>query len=341
VNYNPGTSTGSGVNLGSRYITFAFTSGTDITGMIFSDVPDNTFTPTPQAQTGSQTAQIYYAHTFMPGSGGLVSYSTPTRSQSTWPAVAYYRDVICNGIYDAGDVAIPASISTISGTPVCILVRDTILATAPTGTTDLIATRATFTFTNSSGPVVRTYDVSDTTTVQTPNLGTSTKTWTDLSGGPGGTSVNPGDVMQYTITLINSTATATALGVQVTDTLSANLTGLLVVSIPAGATDFSTSTTLDIRNITVPPSSSVTIVFNGSVSGAVGGTVPNTANITLPVGAGPAISSTTATIVAISGNKPLYLYGGGCIALSDVPHPDAGHAHHGRHRGSGRVSDME
>jgi uncharacterized repeat protein (TIGR01451 family) len=326
VTYNPGTALGSAANLGNRYVTFTFTRGTDITGLVHSDVLDNTFTPTPLAQNGAQTAQVYYAHTFMPGTGGTASFAPILRSQPTWSAVIYYQDNNCNGSFDAGDTLIAGSIATTKGTPICILVKDTILATAPTGTTDQIVTQATFTFTNSYGPLVGTDTVTDTTTVVTPNFTTSTKTWTDLSGGPGGNNVYPGDVMQFTITLINSTATATALSVQVTDTLSANLSTLLVVSIPAGATDFSTSTTLDVRNITVSPSSSVTIIFNASVSGAVGGSITNTANILLPLGGGPTVISMTptpVTIVATSGNKPLYVYGGGAspYQMSRTPTP--------------------
>ena len=311
VNYNPGNAAGSAVNLGSRYITFTFTRGTDVANLVLSNVLDNIFSPSSLAQSGGQLAQLYYAHSFTPGSGGVVSFAVNSRSQPTWPAVALYQDVDCNGIYNGGDIVLPGSINATAGTPICILVKDTVLSSAPTGTIDQIVTRATFTFTNSSGPVVTMYAVSDTTTVQTPNLTTSTKTWTDLSGGPGGGNVNPGDVLQYTITLINSSATptVTAFGVQVTDTISANLSSLLVVSIPSGATDFSTATTLDIRNITVPASGSVTIVFNATVS-ATSGSIANTANITLPSGAGPSVSSTTATIVALVGNKPLYFYGG-------------------------------
>ncbi len=309
VNYNPGSAVGSGVNLGSRDVTFTFTRGTEITGLVLSNVPDNILSPSSLALSGGQLAQLYYAHTFSPGSGGMVSFAVNSRSQPTWPAVVLYQDVDCSGIYNAGDIALPGSISATAGTPICILVKDTVLSSAPTGTIDQIVTRATFTFTNSSGPVVNAYTVTDTTTVQTPNLSTSTKTWTDLSGGPGGGNVNPGDVLQYTITLINSSSTVTAFGAQVTDTISTNLSSLLVVSIPSGAADFSTATTLDIRSITVPASGSVTIVFNATVS-AMSGSIANTANITLPVGAGPAVSSTTATIVSLIGNKPLYFYGG-------------------------------
>jgi uncharacterized repeat protein (TIGR01451 family) len=324
VNYNPGTAAGSGVNLGSRYITFAFASGTDVNGLVFSDVPDNIFLPTPQAKTGSQTAQLDYAHTFTPGSGGLVSFSTPTRTQSTWPAVVNYQDVNCNGIYDAGDVVLPASVNAVAGTPICILVRDTILASAPTGTTDLIVTRATFTFTNSSGPVARPYDVSDTTTVQTPNLSTSTKSWTDLNGG----SVNAGDILQYTITVINSTATATAYGVSVMDDIPANVNSFTVVSIPALATDASTATGgtngtgyLNVTGITVPPSSSVTIIFNVSIDGSVpaGTNIDNMAMITQPNGSIATPLAATATVIAASGNKPLYLYSGASTTMSRTP----------------------
>ena len=327
VNYNAGNAAGSAANLGGRYVTFTFNRGADIAGLVHSDVPDNAFTPTPQAQSAAQTATVYYAHSFTPGTGGVVSFATSTRSQPSWPALVYYQDMNCNGVYDGSDIALPASLNTTQGTPICILVKDTVLAAAANGATDQIVTRATFTYTNSYGPVVGTYDVTDTTTAVTPDLTGSTKTWSDLSGGPGGANVYQGDVLQYTITLMNSSATMTAYGVQVTDTISANLSNLLVVSTPAGATDSSTATKLDIRSIAIPPSGSVTIVFNASVSGAVAGTVPNTATITLPAGAGvpPSVSSTTATIVAVSGNKPLYLYGGAAspYQMSRTPTPGA------------------
>ena len=321
VNYNAGTSVGAGVNLGSRYVTYTFTRGNDVTGLVFSNVPDNTFLPTPLARTGGQLEQVYYAHTFTPGSGGLVSFGTPTRTQTTWPALVYYQDTNCNGSYDAGDSALPGSLNTVAGTAVCILVKDTILATAPTGTTDQIVTRATFTFTNSSGPVVRSYDVTDTTTAQTPSLATSTKTWTDLNGG----GVNAGDILQYTITVINSTATATANNVSVTDNIPANTNSFTVVSIPALATDLSTTTGgtngtgyLNVTDITVPPSSSVTVVFNVSINSAVapGTTINNTATITQPNGTVTSPAAPAATVVAVSGNKPLYLYSGPTYTLS-------------------------
>jgi uncharacterized repeat protein (TIGR01451 family) len=313
VNYNAGNAAGAGVNLASRYVTFTFTQGTGISGLLFSDVPDNTFLPTPLARTGGQLEQFYYSHTFISGSTGLVSFSTPTHTQSGWLPLVYYQDTNCNSVYDGGDIALPASFSTVAGTPVCLLVKDTILATAPTGTTDQIVTRATFTFTNSSGPVVRPYDVTDTTTVQTPNLGTSSKNWTDLNGG----SVNAGDILQYTITVVNSTATATANSVSVTDNIPANTNSFTVVSIPALATDASTTNGgtngtgyLSVTGITVPPSSSVTIVFNVSINGsaAPGTVIGNTATITQPNGTTTTPAAPNATVVAVTGNKPLYLY---------------------------------
>jgi uncharacterized repeat protein (TIGR01451 family) len=321
VNYSPGSAAGSGVNLGSRYITFTFTRGNDVAGLVFSDVPANTFTPTPLSQTGSQTAQLTYAHTFTPASGGVVSFATSTRTQPGWSAAVYYQDANCNGIYDAGDSALPASISTVAGTPVCILMQETILATAPSGTTDQLVTRATFTHTNSFGPVVLTYDATDTTTVQTPNLATSTKSWTDVNGG----GVNAGDLLEYTITIVNSTATATAYNVTVTDNIPANTNGFTVVSIPALATDLSTTTGgsngtgyLNVSGITVPPGGSVTIVFDVFINGsaAAGTTITNTATITQPNGTVTSRTAPAATVVAVSGTKLLYLYSAATYTLS-------------------------
>jgi uncharacterized repeat protein (TIGR01451 family) len=329
VNYNPGNTSGSAVNLASRFITFTFTRGSDVTGLVHSDVPDTTFTPTPLAQTGSQTAQLTYAHTFQPGTGGTVSFAPTVRSQATWSAPVYYQDANCSGNYDGGDVVLPGSVNTVAGTPLCILVQETIPVTAPTGTTDQIVTRATFTFTNSSGPLVQTYDVSDTTTVQTPDLTTSGKTWSDLSGGPGGGNVYAGDLIQYTITIVNSTATATAYGVAVTDNIPANVNTFAVASVPPGAADNSTGAGtgtngtgyLNVTDITVSPGGSVTVIFNVIVDGgaAPGTVIGNTANITQPGGPGDAPAAPNATVVAVSGNKPLYLYSSPTYTLSRTP----------------------
>jgi len=149
---------------------------------------------------------------------------------------------------------------------------------------------------------------SDPTVVLQPDLSTSTKSVADLNGGD----ADPGDTLRYTITLIESSGLA-ASGISVTDNLPANTTGLNVVSFPAGAVDNSTGVLLDISNISLPAGGADTIVFDVTISGSAnsGDAIDNTATITNPNGPGAAPAAPTVIVsasqVAASGNKPLYL----------------------------------
>ena len=318
VSYNAGNAATPVYTIAGDYISFAYTLYTNVTGVRFGDVPDNSFTPASRAQNGTSLNPVYYAHTFTPGSGGTVSFAVSSRTRGTWPAVAYYNDTNCSGTYNAGDTLITGATTTVSaGTPLCLLVKETIPVSAPTGTTDQLVTQATFTFTNSVGPVSKSYTVTDTTTVIAgSDLSTSSKTWTDLNGGD----QNPGDVIQYTITL-NETAGLLASGVTVTDNMPPNVTGFTVVSYPAGATNSSTPAGgangtgyLNISNISVPASGSATVVFNVTIANgtAAGTLINNSATISNPgnIGGTPTAPTITVSVsqVPSTGNKSLYLY---------------------------------
>ena len=116
----------------------------------------------------------------------------------------------------------------------------------------------------------------DATTVVFPNLSTSTKSVVDLNGGE----AQPGDTLRYTITLIESAGFPTA-GVSVTDHIPANTTFASIVSIPAGATSaFSPAPggdnnkgLLTVTGITVPASSTRTVVFDVTVDNVSPGRV--------------------------------------------------------------------
>lgn len=159
----------------------------------------------------------------------------------------------------------------------------------------------------------------DTVTLVHPDLSTSTKTVTNLSGG----NYAVGNTVQYTITLTESNG-GEAGNVSVVDDVPPNLSNFTVTSFPAGATNSSTSTgganndgQLNITGITVPANSSVSIVFTAQV--AVGTpnctSIDNTATITVP-GAVTGNTTNTASAPTIfiaptgcaSGNKVLYLY---------------------------------
>jgi uncharacterized repeat protein (TIGR01451 family)/fimbrial isopeptide formation D2 family protein len=142
-----------------------------------------------------------------------------------------------------------------------------------------------------------------------PDLSLSQKEVVDLNDAD----VEPGDVLEFTITLIESSGQVAATGVSVTDTLSPNLENLVVVSDPDGAFNASTASTLNITGITVPAGGSATIVFRATVvaTAVAGDTIANTATVTDPKGPGATPSSPTLvvrqSVVPSSGTKPLYL----------------------------------
>lgn len=143
------------------------------------------------------------------------------------------------------------------------------------------------------------------------NLETSTKGWQDLNGGE----AKPGDVIRYTITLIE-TAGVPALGVSISDLVPATLTGLTVTSCPVGATCGFSGQILTATGITIPASGTVNVTFNATIApGTPAGTeINNCASITTPLGVGATPCAPSLTVspsdVARSGNKPLYLYDG-------------------------------
>lgn len=315
VNYNPGNTTGSAVSTANGYTTFTFARGTNASGVLLADVPQNGFAPN-NSRTGAPGSTVYFPHTFTPGSGGSVSFAVNSRTQAGWPAVAFYQDVNCSGSYDGGDTLIAGALTATEGIPICMLTAEPIAAGAANGATDTIVTRATFTFTNSAGPVTTTHDVTDTATVIASDLSTSSKSWSDANGGD----QNPGDIIQYTITL-NETAGGTTTGVAVTDNIPANVTNFSVVSFPAGAINNSTPAGgsngtgyLDITGISVPGGGTATIVFNVTIAGGTtaGTLINNSAMVTNPSGSGGTATAPTLTVsssaIPASGNKPLYLY---------------------------------
>lgn len=169
-------------------------------------------------------------------------------------------------------------------------------------------------YTNNTGGITSTEGyVGDTVSailsVGASSLANSTKTVEDQNGGD----QNPGDVMRYTITLTES-AGFDAVGVSLTDTIPATLTGMTVVTCPGGATCNVVGQTLTVTNITVPASSSVTVLFDATIVMGTppGTTIDNCATITNPGGTGAAPCAPTimvsASAVPGTGNKPLYLY---------------------------------
>jgi uncharacterized repeat protein (TIGR01451 family) len=170
-----------------------------------------------------------------------------------------------------------------------------------------------------------------TTPVLRPDLSTSSKTVVDLNGGE----VDPGDVLRYTISLIETGGVA-ASGVDVLDDLPGNTSAFTLVSIPPGATNASTSSggangtgLLDLRGISVPANGTIAIIFDLTVppTTSVGATIDNLATITQPNGPGATPAAPTLVVspsrIPGAGLKPLFLRRSatGTLALSRVQAP--------------------
>lgn len=153
------------------------------------------------------------------------------------------------------------------------------------------------------------------------NLATSTKGWTDLNGGD----ASPGDVIEYTVTL-RETSGILASGVTVTDTLSSpTFTTPTVSSCPSGATCGFSGQTLTASNVSVSANGTTEIVFRATIAAATasGTIINNCATVINGGGTGAAPCATSITVnassVAGTGNKPLYLYSGPTYTLSRTP----------------------
>jgi uncharacterized repeat protein (TIGR01451 family) len=165
----------------------------------------------------------------------------------------------------------------------------------------------------------------DTATIVHPDLSTSSKGVVNLGGGSTA-DVDQGDVLQYTIYL-KETAGAAAAGVQVTDAIASGLGSLTVTSLPSGASDHSTGSLLDIRDITVPAGTVAQIVFRVTVGAGFspGNPIDNTAHIDNPGGpdADPDAPTLTYEISQVTSDdeKILYLHStGGATTLDRIIH---------------------
>jgi uncharacterized repeat protein (TIGR01451 family) len=185
--------------------------------------------------------------------------------------------------------------------------------TAPASVTNAAAVSGSTT----TDPVPGNNSDTDPTDINIPDLSTSTKTVQDLNGG----TVEPGDVLQYIITL-TETGGHDATGVSVTDDIPAHVAGFTVISKPAGATDNSLDAGvgngsndtgyLDITGITVAADDTATIIYQVTVATVAGGlTIVNNAAVTNPQGPGATPTADTLVVSAAqtpaSGNKPIYL----------------------------------
>ncbi|MEM7364467.1 MAG: DUF11 domain-containing protein, partial [Pseudomonadota bacterium] len=172
--------------------------------------------------------------------------------------------------------------------------------------------------------VISHVDADSFTTLQTPNLSTSEKTFTNVGD------VDPGDALTYVITL-NNTGQLDADNVVFTDTLQSAPVSLTFISASTTCTDESATPlpnpthslgVVSLGNISVTAGGSCTITINSTVgAGTPGDLIDNIATIVNPDGPGATPSAPTVLLsesaIPVAGSKQLYLDGiGGANTLT-------------------------
>jgi uncharacterized repeat protein (TIGR01451 family) len=267
------------------------------------------------------TSELLVSKTVAPAAvapGGVVTYTVAMQNIST--ATAFLNDV--EDLLPAGFSYVAGSSSGLTGADPVIAGQtlnwnDTWLVN-PGSTSTLVfqaqATAVPGAYFNEA--ILRGTNFADNSSGSTAmvtvgsNLSTSTLGVVDVNGGD----VEPGDVLRYTLNLVE-TAGLAATGVSVTDDLPPDVDSLTpVLPLPAGAIDNSTPIQFNLGNLTVPANGSLTVAFEVTVmAGTADGTlITNSAVVAngSGLGAGPAAPALTVVnpSATASGSKPLYLY---------------------------------
>jgi len=195
-------------------VSFVPTAGQAYSGVNFGLVPPNTLGPD-GAQATQPGSTVFYAHAFVAGSGGQVTFSlagSATPSAPAWTQVLY-QDSNCNGVLDSGEPQMAGSLSVNAGQKLCLIVKVSTPAGAAAGAQSTASVSAAFLYTNASPALAATLTASDVTTVGAPGTLSLTKLVSNLTqGGAAATAVsaNPGDTLQYTLTATNNGAQSLA-----------------------------------------------------------------------------------------------------------------------------------
>ena len=218
-------------------LSFPFTASQSYTGVSFGLVPANTLAPN-AAQSILAGGIVFYAHTFIAGSAGSVTFSTSAVAGPALPgwAEVIYLDVSCSGQYASADTLVTTSIAASGGQVICLLVKEFAPATAPANATNKITVNAAFVYSGSAAPAPLTVTRTDLTTVTGSGALQLTKRVQNVTtGGAYGTSDNalPGQTLQYQVSVVNQGSTA--LSTLVIDDATPAFTTFLTASCPAPA----------------------------------------------------------------------------------------------------------
>lgn len=183
-------------------ISFTHVAGSNQSGVQLGDVPVPVFL-TDGRQNALPGSVVFYAHTFIAGTGGQVAFTTATTdtpSIAGW-SVVLYLDVNGDAQIDSGDTVINGPITTTAGQKIIILCKVFVPANAPFNAQDLLTTTATFTYVNASPSLTAASSHTDLTTVGNP-----TTAGLVLVKAVDKATALPGATLTYTITYRNDSS---------------------------------------------------------------------------------------------------------------------------------------
>ena len=170
------------------------------------------------AQTTAPGTFVLYPHTFTAGSAGTVGFSTTaviTPVVPGWSQIIY-RDLDCNGALNGGEGVTPltTTIAVNAGDVICILVKDSVPASAPYNGQAVISVTSTF----DGVQIITRHDTTTVGAVAGAGLVLSkTVRNVTLGSGPGtSNTARPNDVLEYTVTYTN-TGSGTLSTIVITD----------------------------------------------------------------------------------------------------------------------------
>jgi uncharacterized repeat protein (TIGR01451 family) len=185
-------------------IAFTATAGTSYTGLDFGDVPPNAFLTDGQ-QTILPGATATYAHTFVAGTTGRVTFSTAAVASPTLPdtwSQVLYLDANGNGEADASETVLSPTdeIAVAAGEELKLVLKQFAPVAAPMNARNTVTLTASFTALN--GPTV--VFTAPAATRQDLTLTGTSSTGLDLVKSADVASALPGALITYTVTYTNN-----------------------------------------------------------------------------------------------------------------------------------------
>jgi hypothetical protein len=225
VSVNVGTTAGTYTS-STTTLQFTPAASTNYSGVVLGDAPVSTFVSDGALQT-SAGQSVLYAHVYVPGSAGDVTFTTignPTPPVFGWSSVLY-RDGNCNGTLDDSttDPILPSVVHVNAGEPVCILEKVTSPPGSANGAQDITTVKAIETWavqTFTPPTLTHTLTNTDTTTVSAGGLSLlkdvrkvttcpadAAASLADSTAYASSGRAGPGDILEYRLRYSDNTAT--------------------------------------------------------------------------------------------------------------------------------------